>query len=796
MKHFMKALAFFAFLFLTGILNAEEQQTIKHPNLKKQVVVRTDEYGVPHIKAENLSDLYFVQGFLTAKDRLFEMDYFRRRAYGKMAEIEGEEEIESDYNTRKIGFEKMAKKIYALSRKDLQQALTAYADGVNAYIASLNGGLPEEFKKLNYAPEPWQPYDGLAFGRVMSYRLSESLGEEIGLWLMRMVLGKDRFHEILDGLPADPVTIVSENNQTSMIPESFSEEALAWLLDEKQMKASLGLDDFVGSNNWVVGGKKTTTGFPVLCNDPHLGINNPSIWHEVHLQAPGLNVIGATFPGTPGVIIGHNENIAWGVTTTGYDVSDVYIEKLNPKNPNEYQFKGKFVPFTEEKTLIKYRTPEGMKEKEMTIKFTKHGPVVRENISMLPNKAFSFKWTGFEPTFEIEAFAKINQAKNLKEFKNALKSFGVGAQNFVYADTKGNIFFMAPSKVPIRPKNTLGYIPQDGTGNSEWQGFIPYEKLPQVENPKEGFIVTANNRPAPKNYPYYIGVLFDIGYRAKRITTRIEEKEKLSFEDVQSIQGDHVALPGKDLTPFILEAAERNSEKFKKFADPVSALSGWDFACSVDSVACSIFFKWLKHMSLRALMDEVPPGEMADRMKGELVGRAEVIEILLLQSKRGNLKYDWFDDKKTKDVKETLDDIVYLALEDAVNELVKQFGENMDGWTWGKLHQLNVNHLMISERNLGPFPRWGAEHTVDNAGFGLLGEKFNFGGGPSLRMCSDVQGKLDHAENVLPGGQSSDPKSPHYDDQLKLWLENKAHPMFFSEEDVAEHTESTFTFSH
>lgn len=775
-----------------------DAESIPSPKLKKKVVVRYDDYGVPHIKAENFHDLFFVQGYVTAKDRLFEMDYFRRRAYGRMAELEGESAVEDDLNVRKMQFEKVSRLIYEKAKPELKLAVESFAEGVNFYIDTHADSLPEEFTKLSYKPDAWQPWDSLAFGRVVSYQLSADLGEELGLWLMKLQLGNVKFHEILDGMPADPITIVHEQKQSLLLPPAFKDEALAMLAQQDKLSHLLGDSPFVGSNNWTVSGKKTTTGFPVVCNDPHMGIQNPSIWYEVHLQAPGINVIGTTFPGSPGVIIGHNENIAWGVTTTGYDVSDVYVEKLNPKNTNEYMFQGKYLPITEEKTVISYRTPEGMKTKDMTIRYTVHGPIVREKIDVLPGVALSFKWTGFEPTFEAEAFAKVDMAKNLKEFKEALKSFGVGAQNFVYGDTKGNIFYMAPGLVPIRPKNAVPYLPMDGTGGYEWEGFIPYDKLPQVENPADGFIATANDRPITKDYPYYIGILFDIGYRHRRIATRLEEKQKLSFEEVQAVQGDHVVLSATHLKPFILEAAERNKQKFEKFKDPIAALKNWDDACTVDSVACSIFFKWLKYMSIRTLKDDIGKGKLGERLYNEFVGRAEVIELLLLQAQRGNLKSDWFDDSTTPDVKETQDDMVYLALSDAVDELVKQFGDNMDNWTWGKLHGLKVSHWFISDdpkRNLGPFPRWGGQHTVDAAGFGLLGDEFNFGSGPSLRICHDVQGKIQHAENVLPGGESSDPASPHFDDQLKLWLQNKTRPMYFSEEDVSKHTEQTATFT-
>lgn len=777
----MKSISFFLlFVAFFGKVSAYQLQEIRAPQLKASVVVRIDRFGVPHITAENAYDLFFVQGYLTAKDRLFQMDYYRRGAKGELAEILGEKKVEDDYWARLLGFRYQAEAINRQSPKAIQEILQAYSDGVNEYIKE-SRDLPYPFKKLHYKPAPWQPADSLVFGRVMSWRLSESLSEELSLAQFLKEAGIHLLFKLLRLHPAEPITIMRARELKSLLPEEFLPRTEKVLLSLEQLNQEFAwISQEAGSNNWVVAPKKSATGYAMLANDPHLSLTSPSIWHEVHLKMPGLNVIGVTFPGIPGVIIGHNERIAWGVTTVGYDVLDIYLEKKDLKRKGFYLYKEKSEPLIKRKVIIRYREGRKLKESKKEIRYTRHGPVIAETA----NHYIAFRWTGLDPTFEVEAFFEIMKASNVQEFKKALRKFRVGAQNFVYADVDGNIFWQAAGEVPTRPKGCIPYLPMDGSsGKCEWQASIPYEKLPQLLNPQRGYIATANNRPIDKRYPYYIGTFFDSGFRARRITEMLQEKEKLSFKDLQRIQLDNLSIPGREITPKIVQALNKESLKGIE-KEAYEALRQWDFHTDTESIGATIFHKTLQRAAIYTLKDEMP-----EKIFRHVAGRSEIILALLLKSSPED---PLFDDKNTKQ-RETRDDILKKSFLDAVEELKKLLGDRVSRWQWGKLHTLRLSHLALRELDLGPFSLPGAMHTVNNAGFGMLGD-FNFGGGPSLRFVAELKGKVEHAENVIPGGQSSHPASPHYKDQLKLWMKGEARPMFFDESDVQQNTQAKLLF--
>lgn len=751
------------------------------PALLAPVTVALDSYGIPHITAQNDHDLFFVQGYLTAKDRLFQMDYFRRRAEGKMAEILGSGAIPEDYQARLIGFQDQAEAIYKKLARKQQALLQAYADGVNAFIQEHRQSLPSPFQKLHYTPDPWQPKDSLVFGRVMSWRLSESLGEEIELARLFKDLGPSILMTLRRLHPALPITISSAQKLQGALPSAFPQKSEKLLALLGRLNRHLAFfSQVAGSNNWVVAPQKSSSGAPLLANDPHLSLDIPSIWHEVHLTSPGLNAIGTTFPGVPGIIVGHNEHIAWGVTTVGYDVLDLYLEKKDPQRKGHILFRGKSEPVQTREITIRYREGEKLRTKKMRLRKTLHGPVLLD----LGNHFLTFRWTGQKPTFEVLAFWKILHAQNLADFRKALLDFRVGAQNFVYADTAGNIFWQATGEVPIRPKGCIPYLPMDGSsGHCEWQGAIPYEKLPHLLNPPQGFIATANNRPVDKRYPYYIGLLFDAGFRAARITERLKEKPKISFRDMQDIQFDNLSLPGKKVTPLILRALA-DAPLEGSCAQAAEFLKKWDDHTGRESVGSTIFHKTLQQAAILSLKDDL--GKYFE----ELGGRSELILGLLLRAPAADPLYD----DKTTPQKETRDDILRLSFHRACQALQKELGKDPAQWTWGRLHQLTLDFPLLKEQSIGPLPLPGAIHTVNAASFGLL-SNFHFGGGPSLRFVAELKGKVEHAENVLPGGESEDPTSPHFQDQLPLWTKGRAHPMFFSSKSVARATQKVLTFA-
>lgn len=770
---------------LTSILFSAEpkMEEISLPGIKEAVEVTYDNFGVPHIRAGNERNLYFVQGYVQARDRLWQMDLMRRRATARMAELLGEEAIGGDIDMLNTQIPQVSKKIWEGCDEEMKIVLQSFADGVNAYIESMDE-LPEEYKEIGAQPAPWSPVDSIAFGRLMSWSLSGDLGMELRMGEVVKLLGKKLFMEIAPFHGADPITIIQWEKSAQSFPEELFRPTPSDDWNRPLFASGRKSRSFPGSNNWVVSGSRTESGFPLLSNDPHLGLGNPPIWYEVHLTAPGVDVTGATFPSTPGVIIGHNERIAWGVTTTGYDVTDVYVEKLDKDRPDtHYIHRGESLPFGEEKLEIRYKTDEGVKVKEHTILHTLHGPVVSE---ARPVSVLSYRWTGHEPTYELRCFYEANRARNLGEFKKALTHFRVGAQSFVYADVEGNIFFKAPANVPIR--EGLPFLPLDGSsGKYEWTGYIPFDELPHAENPAKGFVATANNRPVDDAYPYYVGAFFDKGYRARRITDRIEAAEKMTFAEMQSIQADVHSLPGERLAPLLFAAAGKHPEILTEAGRAaLEILKQWDFETATDSVGSSIFHKWLKHCAANIFSDEYP-----DYIVGYAAGSDNLFPLLLREEPP---PLDWYDDKTTAG-KETKDMILVRSLNGAAAELAEQFGGDAAGWKWGGLHRLTLGHRLGGRFDIGPFEADGAIDTVDNAGFGLMGENFDFGGGPSLRMTVELRPGAVRGENVLPGGQEARTGSPHYKDQMKLWLRNEAHPMRFRKEDVESAAEKTIVFS-
>lgn len=763
--------------------------------LSGKVTVQYDKYGVPHISASSDADLYFAQGYVTAKDRLWQMEYNRRLASGTLAEILGDvvvngdvTMVDRDFKIRRIGLYRAAVATYESLNAEMKGLYTAYSAGVNYYITTHKNDLPAEFEELGYTPELWHPVDSLTIPLLMFWHLSGSLDEELMLAKLVDELGAEKALELVSGKPADPETHIRWQTASALIPEGFGSGGFEILAGMEDFSPRVGATRLIGSNNWVIDGVKSATGVPILANDPHLSLSNPPVWHEAHLMGPGVNVIGSTFPGVAGIIIGHNERIAWGVTNVGYDVCDLYVEKLSPNDSSKYIYKGEKKSFKRIIETIRYKDGNEMKERKMEIRFTVHGPVVEE----VDGAVISMRWTGHEPSTEHRFMYLVNRASNVSEFRNALSYFRVGAQNFIYADVDGNIFYQPTGRVPIR--SGVPYLPLDGSsGENEWEAYIPYNELPSVLNPSEHFFATANARPVDESYPYYIGYFFDIGYRVKRIKDLLNAKQLLTFEDVRAIQADNLVLAAERLKPILLETVKREREKLpSRTLKAAKMVEDWDNHATIDSVACTIFHKWLERIAWNTLRDDLSEDSFEFWAPD-----TDIILVLLARSEIQNeLKYDWFDNSRTAR-QETRLYIIARSLQEAVNELGMKYGYEMEGWTWGKIHTTTLKHGLGKRNprfNNGPYPRSGSIDTVDNAGFPLFKDDFASSSGPSMRMTVELKSGIEHAVNTIPGGQSADMSSDHYQDQLlNYWLKNEAHPMLFTKEQIRENLAETLT---
>lgn len=793
----MRSLSLFVLIGLTmgALLILADGARAAEFKLSDKTTIEYDKYGVPHITASSDADLYFAQGYVTARDRLWQMEYNRRLASGTLAEILGDvvvdgdvTMVDQDFEIRRIGLYRAAVATYDSLSEEMKGLYAAYSAGVNYYITTHKGNLPAEFEELGHEPELWHPVDSLTIPLLMFWHLSGSLEEELMLGELVDELGAGKALELVSGKPADPETQIRWQKASELIPEGFGRNGFEMLAGLKGFSPRVGATRLIGSNNWVIDGVKSATGVPILANDPHLALLNPPIWHEAHLMGPGVNVIGSTFPGVAGIIIGHNERIAWGVTNVGYDVCDLYVEKLSPEDSSKYIYKGEKKSFKKIVETIKYKDGNEIRSVKKTIRFTVHGPVVHEE----DGKVISMRWTGHEPSTEYRFMYLVNRASNVDDFRNALSYYGVGAQNFIYADVDGNIFCQPTGRVPIR--SGVPYLPLNGSsGESEWEAYIPYDKLPSVLNPPEHFIATANARPVDEAYPYYIGYFFDIGYRVKRIKDLLNEKQLLTFEDVRAIQADNLVLAAERLKPIFLKEIEIEKDLLPaRTLQAAKMVEEWDNHATTDSVASSIFHKWLERVAWNTLRDDLSEDSFEF-----WAANSDIIVVLLARSAIANeLKYDWFDNVRTARV-ETRRYVVARSLQEAVNELGMKYGYAMDDWAWGKVHTITLKHGLGKRNpryNNGPYPRSGSIDTVDNAGFPLFEDDFASPSGPSMRMTVELKSGVEHAVNTIPGGQSADMSSDHYQDQLhNYWLKNEAHPMLFTKEQIHENLAETLT---
>lgn len=755
-----------AFVFLRGSLPKTEG-AVKIDGLNGQVEVVRDEAGVPHIFAATDHDAFFAMGYVHAQDRLWQMEFQRRVGAGRLSEVLGDATLSTDKFLRTVGFYRSAKTAFDALDTQTQADLQAYAAGVNTWLDEKHP-LPVEFLILGFKPEPWTVYDSMVWAKMMSWDLGGNYSEELLRTRVAQAVGESRAAELLPQYPADGATIVAKNNLST-------EMANALLTVDNVLRNDFNLGGLdIGSNNWVVSGDLTESGLPLLANDPHLGTRIPSIWYLAEVQGDNLHVTGASFPGLPFFPIGHNDSIAWGVTNLGPDVQDLYLERINPQNPNQYEVNGEWVDMNiiEEPIYVKGQDDPIL----WAARSTRHGPLISDVTDSAPTSV-AMQWTALTPDdTTTQAFVAVNYAKNWDEFTTALEKFIAPAQNFVYADTEGNIGYYAPGTIPIRSKGD-GSIPVPGwTDDYQWVDQIPFNELPHSFNPSAGFIATANNRAVADDYPYFITNGWTPPYRAQRITDLIQQMsshgEKISVADMSAIQADQISLQVDDLLPLLLAIQPAD----KRQAQALEYLQVWNADTSVDSIATTIYQAWLMELE-RVILEDDLSGNLYD----DFVARQHPV---FLQNIVNDPDTVWCDNILTTP-KETCVDAASAALDDALDLLAESLGKNMNKWQWGNIHHTEYPHSPFSEvpalrrffhREIA---NGGDKYTVDVAPPSYKeDEPFSQYHVASYRQVVDIS-DLNNSIFMNTTGQSGNVFSSHYDDLIKRHQAVEYIPMTF-----------------
>lgn len=737
----------------------QTEGTIEISGLVDEVSVYRDAAGTPHIEAKNQHDLFLAQGYVTAQDRIFQMDLSRRQASGMLSEVVGKQALDRDKFFRTLGLRRAAEKSMTLYSEEAKNALASYAEGVNQYIqeAKAANKLPIEFSILGYEPMEWTELDSLTIGKYMAFDLGGHWEGQAFRHYLLQAFPEDKALELFPSYPKDGPTVIQAVKDSAInMEKSFANAVIP--------------HEFNGSNNWVVSGEKSASGFPILADDPHLGLATPAIWYETHLQSPEINVSGVIFAGIPGIILGRNETISWGVTNVGPDVQDLYIEKRNPENKHEFLYNDKWEPaeVIEETIAIKDEEPVNYE-----VIITRHGPILSEFAHYEEaDTALSMKWTALEPSTELEAVLRFSKATNWDEFKEALTYFHTPAQNFVFASTDGTIAYRANGLIPIRKKGD-SVLPVPGwTDEYEWDGYIPWEELPTIVNPESGYIATANNKIVGDEYPYHISNIWAQPYRQQRIVDVLESKEKLNAEDMMKLQFDHYNLQAEEFTPIFLEhLATTDLRDIDQEA--LKTLDNWDYTDSTELAAPLLFHFWMEEIA-NVLFQE----EISDEMLELFAGKAQVVDQLLRKAHQGD-EVIWIKENGG------LANVLQESLQNAVTRASELQGDNPSKWKWGEVHAVSFDHPLSSVKPLhllfnkeGSIPMRGSRVTVGAAGWKSETGQVNHGA--SWRTVVDMKYPLE-SYNVVGPGQSGHVMSPWYHDQMDDWTSGAYHKTLMSD---------------
>ncbi|MPY68992.1 MAG: penicillin acylase family protein [Alphaproteobacteria bacterium] len=719
----------------------QTQGSIELPGLAAAVAVTRDRFGIPRIEAANDADAYFALGFVHAQDRMWQMDFHRRLGAGRLAEVTGPPALALDRHMRTLGLYRLAEAQYAALSPEARAAVDAYAAGVNAWLVRHDGAWPVEFLALRYAPEPWKPADSLVWGRMMAVFLSRNWREEALAAALLKRLTPEQVDLLLPPYPAGaPVTLAAAPD-----PLGFGSASNWWLLD----------------------GNRTVSGKPLLANDPHLRLRAPSLWYLARVRTPGRTLSGATVPGVPFHVLGHNGHIAWGFTSAETDVEDLFVERVDPGDSERYLTPKGPRPFGTRTETIRVR---GAADEAFVVRTTRHGPVIGDlqpgpDAIVKPGEVLALAAAGLRPDDRsAEALYRLNRARNWMAFHTALRDWHSPHLHIAYADTEGRTGMIAPARIPIR-RQGAGRAPAPGwDGRFDWTGFVPFEELPQIENPPSGRLVNANNPVAGDAYPHPLGRNRTAGYRARRIEQRLAEKDRHDAASMAEIQRDAVSLAARDLLPLMLPLAAPASETARR---ALALLRGWDGAMARDRPEPLIFTAWLRETARTVFADEL--GALFPHWQGL---RPESLR-LVLTGRTG-----WCNDATTREA-EDCGAGLSAALEAAVAPLAAAHGDDPARWRWGDVHVARLDHPV-----LGRVPAigglFGMRPAVDGGAFTVnraqsdtanIRAPFAAIHGAGFRAVYDLAA-LDASGFIVATGQSGHVLSRHYRDMTARWRDN------------------------
>jgi len=747
--------------------NSKSEIILKLDSLREEVVIRFDDVGVPHIFAKNDFDLFCAQGYVTARDRLWQMDLQVRAASGRLSEVLGPATLELDKSSRRLGmgYGAEANIKIALSDPHSRDALLGYTAGINAYISSLSPkDYPVEYKLLGYRPEAWKPINGMYMLEQMTLTLA-GRSNDVNMSAVLNKYGKEIVDQLFPDYPMlqeSPVIPVGTKWEFNRLPVPLEIPSMDTLAQSRttpiQAKEREPKIEGLGSNNWAISAEKSITGYPILANDPHLELTLPSIWYQVQLNAPGINVYGVSLPGIPAVVIGFNQNVAWGVTNVDADVYDLYKIRFKDASRAFYWHDNQWKPTRKREELI-YVKGQLEPVKEQVI-YTHHGPVSESSSDSEDIQDLAVRWIGHEPGNGFLTFYDLNKAKNYDDYRKALTHYVGPAQNFVFADNGKNIAIAVNGKLPLKYKDQGKFLLDGSKASDDWKGWIPAEQNPFVKNPARGFVSSANQSSTDPTYPYYINWIFAPSERAIRINERLNAMSKANMDSLRSLQNDNFSVMGRTILPKLLSVLESSPLSPAQKAAQIT-LAGWNYQNAPESIATSIFETWIPVLREQIWKDDFDPkfgsGDYPSR------DRTEYLILNQPDSK-------WFDNVSTPE-KETLRDIVLNSFKTTLDTLTARHGNMSPAWQWASVKGTEIRHL---SRLIKPFNA----PKLRTGGGGSIVNAITKRNGPSWRMIVEL-GPSPKAFGIYPGGQSGNPGSPYYLNMLDKWEKGELNELLY-----------------